>query len=84
MISTWTRPTGAATGGWIRPTWGTRLPIQNEWPNSRPLIDEIYENVPADEKAKTWAGNAVKYFKLDAAKGGPWTVDQRALALAGR
>jgi len=41
--------------------------IENEWPNSRPIIDEIYENVPADEKAKMWAGNAVKYFKLDAA-----------------
>ena len=32
----------------------------------RPIIDEIYENVPADEKHKMWAGNAVKYFKLDA------------------
>ena len=41
--------------------------IENEWPNSRPIIDEIYENVPADEKYKMWAGNAVKYFKLDAA-----------------
>ena len=40
--------------------------IENEWPNSRPIIDEIYENVPADEKHKMWAGNAVKYFKLDA------------------
>src|SRR5438874_1512051 len=40
--------------------------IENEWPNSRPIIDEIYENVPADEKHKIWAGNAVKYFHLDA------------------
>jgi predicted TIM-barrel fold metal-dependent hydrolase len=38
--------------------------IENEWPNSRPIIDEIYENVPADEKHKMWSGNAVKYFKL--------------------
>jgi predicted TIM-barrel fold metal-dependent hydrolase len=41
--------------------------IENEWPSSRPLIDEIYANVPPAEKAKMWAGNAVKFFKLDAA-----------------
>jgi predicted TIM-barrel fold metal-dependent hydrolase len=40
--------------------------IENEWPNSRPIIDEIYADVPEVEKAKIWAGNAVKFFKLDA------------------
>ena len=40
--------------------------IENEWPNSRPIIDEIYENVPAIERDKIWAQNAVKFFKLDA------------------
>ena len=38
--------------------------IENEWPNSRPIIDEIYANVPEAEKAKIWAGNAVEFFKL--------------------
>jgi predicted TIM-barrel fold metal-dependent hydrolase len=38
--------------------------IENEWPNSRPIIDEIYANVPEVEKAKIWAGNAVDFFKL--------------------
>ena len=41
--------------------------IENEWPNSRPIIDEIYADVPEDEKRKIWADNAVQYFKLDAA-----------------
>jgi predicted TIM-barrel fold metal-dependent hydrolase len=40
--------------------------IENEWPNSRPIIDEIYANVPEAEKAKIWAGNAVKFFRLGA------------------
>jgi predicted TIM-barrel fold metal-dependent hydrolase len=40
--------------------------IENEWPNSRPIIDEIYANVPESEKAKIWAGNAVEFFKLGA------------------
>ena len=38
--------------------------IENEWPNSRPIIEEIYANVPEVEKAKIWAGNAVEFFKL--------------------
>jgi predicted TIM-barrel fold metal-dependent hydrolase len=40
--------------------------IENEWPNSRPIIDEIYANVPEAEKAKIWAGNAVDFFRLGA------------------
>jgi uncharacterized protein len=39
--------------------------IENEWPNSRPIIDEIYATVPAAEKHKIWAGNAVQFFRLD-------------------
>ena len=60
-LAAWLERTGAAY------TADERRGIENEWPNSRPIIDEIYENVPADEKHKMWAGNAVKYFKLDAA-----------------
>ena len=40
--------------------------IENEWPNSRPIIDEIYASVPPAEKHKIWAGNAVNFFHLDA------------------
>jgi predicted TIM-barrel fold metal-dependent hydrolase len=40
--------------------------IENEWPNSRPIIDDIYKDIPAIERNKIWAGNAVKFFKLDA------------------
>jgi predicted TIM-barrel fold metal-dependent hydrolase len=38
--------------------------IENEWPNSRPIIDQIYAGIPEDEKHRIWAGNAVDYFKL--------------------
>ena len=41
--------------------------IENEWPNSRPIIDDIYADIPAVERDKIWAGNCVKFFKLDAA-----------------
>ena len=36
--------------------------IENEWPNSRPIIDDIYKDIPVGERDKIWAGNAVKYF----------------------
>jgi uncharacterized protein len=39
--------------------------IECEWPNSRPLVEKIYADVPADEKYRMWAGNAVEFFKLD-------------------
>src|SRR5258707_1110293 len=41
--------------------------IENEWPNSKPLVEEIYANVPEADKRKIWADNAVNYFKLNAA-----------------
>ena len=41
--------------------------IENEWPNSRPMIDKIYANIPATEKRKIWADNCVEFFKLDQA-----------------
>jgi predicted TIM-barrel fold metal-dependent hydrolase len=34
--------------------------IENGWPNSRPMIDNILEG----DKRKIWAGNAVEFFKL--------------------
>lgn len=41
--------------------------IECEWPDTRPLVEEIYADVPEDEKAKMWAGNAVEFFRLDRA-----------------
>ena len=38
--------------------------IENEWPNSRPIIDKIYADIPEEDKRKIWAGNAVEFFKL--------------------
>jgi len=38
--------------------------IENEWPNSRRVIDKIYADIPEDDKRKIWAGNAVEFFKL--------------------
>ncbi|HJU18345.1 MAG TPA: amidohydrolase family protein [Stellaceae bacterium] len=38
--------------------------IECEWPNSRPLVEEIYADVPEPEKRKIWAQNAVEFFKL--------------------
>ncbi len=41
--------------------------IECEWPNSALLINEIYANVPEDERHMIWAANAVDFFKLDTA-----------------
>jgi predicted TIM-barrel fold metal-dependent hydrolase len=38
--------------------------IECEWPNSRPLIQQLYADIPEDETRKIWAGNAVDFFKL--------------------
>lgn len=41
--------------------------IECEWPNSRQALEPIYADIPEDEKHKIWAGNAVRFFKLDQA-----------------
>jgi predicted TIM-barrel fold metal-dependent hydrolase len=38
--------------------------IECEWPKSGPIIDEIYADIPEDEKRRIWAENAVEFFKL--------------------
>jgi len=38
--------------------------IECEWPNSRPLVDEIYADVPETERRRILADNAVEFFKL--------------------
>ena len=39
--------------------------IECEWPNSKPIVEDIYANVPEAEKRKILAGNAVEFFNLD-------------------
>lgn len=39
--------------------------IECEWPNTRPILDEIYAEVPAAERDRIWAGNAVSFFRLE-------------------
>jgi hypothetical protein len=46
----------ALTAPFLRPT----PHIENEWPNSRPISDRIYADIPEDDKRKTWAGNKAR------------------------
>jgi predicted TIM-barrel fold metal-dependent hydrolase len=47
--------------------WGTDFPHQQgDWPNSPKVIAELFDDVPEDEKYAMLAGNAVKFFHLDA------------------
>ena len=43
--------------------------IENEWPNSRPIIDEIYADIPEADKRQIWADNCVEFFRLDRRSG---------------
>jgi predicted TIM-barrel fold metal-dependent hydrolase len=48
--------------------WSTDFPhIVTRWPKSLELMEEQFAGVPADEKQAMVAGNAVKFFHLDAA-----------------
>jgi predicted TIM-barrel fold metal-dependent hydrolase len=38
--------------------------IECEWPNSRPIIDRLYADVPAAEQRRIFAANAIDFFKL--------------------
>jgi len=40
--------------------------IESEWPNSKPILEQIYAKVPEDEKRRIWADNAARFFKLAA------------------
>ena len=37
---------------------------ENEWPNSPPITDKIYADIPEDDKSRIWAGNAGEFFHL--------------------
>ena len=46
--------------------WSTDYPHHgNDWPYSRKVINETMNDIPADERAKILAGNAVRIFGLD-------------------
>ena len=47
--------------------WSTDFPhIVTRWPKSRELAAEQFAGVPENEKQAMFAGNAVKFFHLDA------------------
>lgn len=41
--------------------------IECEYPNSKAVVEEIYANIPVEDRDKIWAQNTLDYFKLDAA-----------------
>jgi predicted TIM-barrel fold metal-dependent hydrolase len=46
--------------------WESDFPhCESDWPRSRALIDEQLTGVPADERRKILAGNAIEFFRLD-------------------
>ncbi|MGH7110571.1 MAG: amidohydrolase family protein [Stellaceae bacterium] len=38
--------------------------IECEWPNTKPLVEEIYADIPEPDRRRIWAENAVEFFKL--------------------
>ena len=47
--------------------WSTDFPHDpSDWPNTRATIERNFAGVPADEKYLMMAGNAIRFFKLDA------------------
>jgi predicted TIM-barrel fold metal-dependent hydrolase len=36
-----------------------------DWPQTRKTVDDLFAGVPADERAKMCAGNAVKLYGLN-------------------
>ena len=46
--------------------WGSDFPHSaGNWPESRHVLDELFQGVPEDEKYAMVAGNAVDFFHLD-------------------
>jgi hypothetical protein len=47
--------------------WSTDFPHDpSDWPNSQATIERNFVGVPEDEKYLALAGNAIRFFKLDA------------------
>ena len=48
--------------------WATDFPhAESNWPESQKLIEELFGDVPEEERALMLGGNAVEYFRLDPA-----------------
>jgi predicted TIM-barrel fold metal-dependent hydrolase len=46
--------------------WGSDFPHSaGDWPQSKKVLDELFANVPDDERYAMVAGNAVDFFHLD-------------------
>jgi predicted TIM-barrel fold metal-dependent hydrolase len=46
--------------------WGNDFPHSaGDWPNSRRVIEEIFEGVPEEERYRMLVGNAVEFFHLE-------------------
>ncbi|MCZ6792910.1 MAG: amidohydrolase family protein [Planctomycetota bacterium] len=59
--------------------WATDFPhAESDWPKSRELIDEVFADVPEDERRQILSGNAIEFFHLDQ----PAEADSAALESA--
>ena len=46
-------------------SWSTDFPHHgNDWPYSRKVIDELFVNVPEEERRKIICDNAVRFWNL--------------------
>jgi predicted TIM-barrel fold metal-dependent hydrolase len=46
--------------------WGSDFPhYVTDWPNSRKILDEMFEGVPEPERQQITCGNAVEFFRLN-------------------
>jgi len=46
--------------------WGNDYPHHDSiWPNSRPILDEILEGLPEEEKEAMVWGNVVDLYEID-------------------
>jgi predicted TIM-barrel fold metal-dependent hydrolase len=46
--------------------WGTDFAhAASEWPNSIPVMERDFSDVPQNEKHAMLVGNVVRYFRLD-------------------
>ena len=46
--------------------WCSDFPHQeSDWPDSQPLLDRIFEGVPAADRYKMEAGNVIEFFRLN-------------------
>ena len=62
--------------------WSTDFPHDpSDWPHSQDTVARNFAGVPEDEKQKMIAGNAIRFFHLDALPAGPSGADRVAYAV---